>query len=247
MIVFSKVSKKFKDGTLALNDVSFTIDKGEFVFLVGPSGAGKTTISRLLIREIAPTSGRIFVDNKEITNLKEKNFPQLRREIGVAFQDFKLFPNRTVAENISLPLEIAGFSSKEIKERIRKVLLLVGLLGKENFFPSQLSGGEIQRVTIARAIVSGPKILFADEPTGNLDLETAWGIIILLKKINEAGTTVIVATHNFNIIEALNYRIIELKEGKIVSQKLKEKKGKDEEKKEKKRLKKTKEKEKNNG
>lgn len=215
MIIFNKVSKKFSDGTLVLDSVSLTINKGEFVFLTGPSGAGKTTISRLLLREIAPTKGRIFVDNQEITKIKKKKIPSLRLKIGTAFQDFKLFLNRTVFENISLPLEIARQKDRDIKEKVSKILSLVDLEGKGEFFPAQLSGGELQRVVIARALVGGPKILFADEPTGNLDLDTAWGIIDLLKRINEKGMTVIVSTHNIGIVDSFKKRVIHLEKGRI--------------------------------
>ena len=232
MIIFNKVSKKFSDGTLVLDDVSISIDKGEFVFITGASGAGKTTISRLLLREITPTKGRIFVDNEEITKIKKSKIPLLRRKIGTAFQDFKLFLKRTVFENISLPLEIAKRKDKDIKEKVSKILSLVGLDGKEEFFPVQLSGGELQRVVIARALVGGPKILFADEPTGNLDLDTSWEIIDLLKRINEKGMTVIVATHNIGIVGSFDKRVIHLEKGKIKkkgdSAKQDEKKEKDE-------------------
>jgi len=215
MIIFNKVSKKFSDGTIILDDVSLSIDKGEFVFLTGPSGAGKTTISRLLLKEIAPTKGRIFIDNEEITKIKKNKIPFLRRKIGTAFQDFKLFLNRTVFENISLPLEITRQKDTDIKDKVSKILSLVGLDGKEDFFPVQLSGGEVQRVVIARALIGSPKILFADEPTGNLDFDTAWGIIDLLKRINEKGMTVIVSTHNIGIVKSFNKRIIHLEKGRI--------------------------------
>jgi cell division transport system ATP-binding protein len=215
MIVFHKISKKFKDGTLVLNEISFSIDKGEFVFLVGPSGAGKTTISRLLLREILPSRGRIFVDNEEITKLKKGDIPRLRRKIGTAFQDFKLLLDRTVFENIALSLEIIQRKDVNIKERVARILSLVGLQGKEDFFPLQLSGGELQRVVIGRALAHSPKILFADEPTGNLDQETAWQIIDLLKRINDEGTTVLVATHNADIVNTLSQRVIRLEKGEI--------------------------------
>ena len=226
MIIFNKVTKKFKDGTVILDDISFTIDKGEFVFLIGPSGAGKTTISRLLLREISPTKGRIFVDNEEIVKIKEKKIPQLRRKIGTAFQDYKLFWDRTIFENISLPLEIAHKRKEDNKEKVNKILSLVSLEGKEEFFPLQLSGGELQRVVIARALVAGPKILFADEPTGNLDQDTAWEIIDLLKRINEKGTTVVVSTHNVGIVDSFPKRVIRLEKGKIKKEEEKGKKSK---------------------
>ncbi|HUV47002.1 MAG TPA: cell division ATP-binding protein FtsE [Candidatus Bathyarchaeia archaeon] len=219
MIIFNKVSKKFNDGTLVLDDVSFTINKGEFVFLVGHCGAGKTTVSRILLKEILPTRGRVFVDGEEITKLKKKNVPQLRRKIGTAFQDFKLLPDRTVKENISLALEIIRQKKEDISQKVDQLLSLVGLQGKEDFFPQQLSGGEVQRVVIARALAHNPKILFADEPTGNLDIDTAWQIIDLLKRINEKGMTVVVATHNVSIVDDLGQRVIRLEKGKVTSDK----------------------------
>lgn len=223
MIIFNKVTKKFKDGTVVLDEISFSVEKGEFVFLIGPSGAGKTTISRLLLREILPSRGRIFVDNEEINKLNKKRIPYFRRKIGTAFQDFKLLMDRTVFENVSLSLEVSHHKSLAIKDKVQKILSLVGLHGKEDAFPKQLSGGELQRVVIARALGHEPKILFADEPTGNLDNETAWQIIELLKRINQEGTTVMVATHNVEIVNSLQERVIRLEKGKI---KKDEKKGK---------------------
>lgn len=237
MIIFNRVTKKFRDGTIILDDVSFSIDKGEFVFLIGSSGAGKTTVSRLLLREINPNKGRIFIDNEEISKIKKNKIPQLRKKIGTAFQDFKLFWDRTIFENISLPLEIANKKEGEKKEKVSKILSLVGLEGKESFFPLQLSGGELQRVVIARALVGGPKILFADEPTGNLDQETGWGVIDLLRRINEKGTTVIVATHNVGIVDSFGKRVIHLEKGKIKKKKGEKEEKKKEEKKEKPALK----------
>ena len=226
------MAKKFKDGTIVLNDVSFSIDKGEFVFLVGASGAGKTTISRLLLREIRPSKGRIFIDQEEITKLKKKYIPRLRRKIGTAFQDYKLLSNRTVAENIALALEISQRKDVDIEERVSKLLGLVSLEDKEDFFPVQLSGGELQRVVIARALAHSPKILFADEPTGNLDQDTAWQIIDILKRINREGTTVLVATHNAGIVDTLSQRVIRLEKGEVKKDK-KEGKYREEEKKKK--------------
>lgn len=221
MIKFDKVSKKFKDGTVALDQVSFSIDDGEFVFLIGPSGAGKTTVLKLILAESFPTKGKVVVDGKDVTKLNKKEIPLLRRKIGVVFQDFKLLYDRTVFENISISLEILGKEKEEIAKEVKKALSLVGLKGKEEFFPVQLSGGEFQRVGLARAIVANPKVLFADEPTGNLDLDTSWQIINLLKQINKKGTTVIMATHNVEIVDSLNQRVIRLEKGKIVSDKKK--------------------------
>lgn len=215
MIIFNKVSKRFKDGTVVLDEVSFSVDKGEFIFLVGPSGAGKTTISRLLLGQSRPSRGKIFIDNQDLSQLKKKDIPKLRRKIGTAFQDFKILTDRTVKENIALALEIIHRKKSEIDQRVQQLLDLVGLAGKHDFFPGQLSGGELQRVVIARALAHQPLVLFADEPTGNLDLDTSWQIIEVLKRINDAGTTVIIATHNNNIVETLNQRVLEIKEGKV--------------------------------
>ena len=223
MIEFKNVVKQFKDGTVALDKLNFVIESGEFVFIVGPSGSGKTTIFRLLIREFLPTSGSIFLEKEEVNTLHRKKIPALRRRIGSAFQDYKLLWDRTVFENISLPLEILGRSSRETENEVLEILELVGLKEKGDLFPLQLSGGEIQRTVIARALIAKPSILFADEPTGNLDPATAWQIVKLLKQINEKGKTVIMATHNFDIVDSLKGRVISLEKGKIISD---EKKGK---------------------
>lgn len=237
MIIFNKVSKRFKDGTVVLDEVSFSVGKGEFVFLVGPSGAGKTTISRLLLGQFHPSRGKIFVDNQDLSQLKKKDIPKLRRKIGTAFQDFKILSDRTVGENIGLALEIIHRKQSEIDQRVEQLLDLVGLVGKQGFFPAQLSGGELQRVVIARALAHRPLVLFADEPTGNLDLDTSWQIIEVLKRINDAGTTVIVATHNNNIVETLDQRVLEIKDGRVTD--LKKSKHKDPKKKFKKKSKTT--------
>lgn len=221
MIKFENVSKKYSQGTTALNNVSFSIDKGEFVFLVGPSGAGKTTILRLLLAEILPTKGKISVDGENVVKMPKSKIPFLRRKIGAAFQDFKLLFDRTVLENVSLALEILGKKEEEIKKEVQKTLSLVGLEDKADLFPVQLSGGEFQRTVIARAVVAKPKILFADEPTGNLDQDIGWQIVNLLKQINKMGTTVIMATHNREVVDSLAQRVIGLKKGKITSDKKK--------------------------
>jgi len=221
MIEFKKVTKQFGDGTIALDKISFVIEPGEFVFLVGPSGAGKTTILRLLLRELLPTAGSIFLEKKEINTLKARKIPELRRKIGAVFQDYKILWDRTVFENVSLPLEILGKKFSEIEHEVKKILRAVGLEKKSDLFPLQLSGGELQRTVIARALASQPSVLFADEPTGNLDPGTAWQIVKLLKKINETGKTVIMATHNFDIVDSLNERVITLESGKIKSDKKK--------------------------
>jgi len=216
MIKFSKVTKKFGNKTVALEKASFEIKPGEFVFMVGPSGSGKTTILRLLTREILPSSGSIFLDKQEVNTLHHRKIPLLRRKISVVFQDYKLLNDRTISENISLPLEIISKKEAEIKKAVDEILKMVGLDQKGDLFPSQLSGGELQRTVIGRALASKPAVLFADEPTGNLDPGTAWQIIKLLKVINKKGRTVIMATHNFDIVNSLNARVIGLEKGKIV-------------------------------
>lgn len=218
MILLDRVTKKYsKDGEPALNRMSVFIQPKEFVILVGTSGAGKSTLLKLLTREEKPTSGKIVVGGIDYDTLKDSQIPMLRRKIGVVFQDFKLLPNRTVFENVAFALEIAGMTNKEIKNTVPKVLDLVGLTGKEKKFPNQLSGGEQQRVAIARAVVRQPKILIADEPTGNLDPKYSWDIIRLLEKINKYGTTVLLTTHNVEIVNKLKRRVITLDHGKVVS------------------------------
>jgi len=214
---FDNVTHQFGNGKVALQDVTFQIAPSDFLFLVGPSGAGKTTILRLLLREFSPTKGKIFLKDKELSDIKKSKIPNLRRRIGAAFQDFKLLEDRTVFENISLGLHIWGKREKEIKEAVGRILDLVSLEREADLFPAQLSGGEVQRAVIARALISGPEILFADEPTGNLDPETAWQIVSLLKEINKNGTTVMVATHNADIVNSLKDRVIRLEKGRMVS------------------------------
>lgn len=215
MIIFDKVTKHY--GThKALDNVSFTIKPQEFVVLVGPSGAGKSTLVKLLICEERPTFGRITIDGKDIHLLKERYIPYYRRQIGVVFQDFKLLPNKTVAENIAFALEVSGKPDQQIGKEVKRILELVGLEDKADSFPKELSGGEAQRVAIARALVFNPKFLIADEPTGNLDPDNAWGIAKLLLKINSLGTTVLLATHNRDIVDAINKRVISLDKGQVV-------------------------------
>lgn len=216
MIEFDSVSKIFGNGTKALTDVNFSLEEGEFVIIQGKSGAGKTTIARLIIKEFPFEKGVIKVDGDDISKISPNNTPLLRRKIGVAFQDFKILTNRTVRENISLALDILGLDQEIINKRIKELLNLTGLEGKDDMFPSQLSGGEVQRVIIARALAPQPKVIFADEPTGNLDEETAMQIINLLKDINEQGTAVILATHDKSVLSKLKFRSIQLEDGKII-------------------------------
>jgi cell division transport system ATP-binding protein len=216
MIEFRNVTKTYEDKTAALKNVSLTIKKGEFVFLVGPSGSGKSTMIKLLIREIPVSSGAVFVAGRNICNLKQSRIPQLRRNIGSVFQDFKLLPNKTVFENVAFTLEVIGKPAYIIKLQVPQVLKLVGLEHKLQSYPHQLSAGEQQRVSIARAFVNRPPILLADEPTGNLDPVTSDGIMKLLSRINLIGTTVAMATHDKNIVNSMRRRVIELEEGEII-------------------------------
>ena len=218
MILLDRVTKNYgKSNKPALNRASIHVGAGEFVIIVGTSGAGKSTLLKLLTREEKPSSGKIVVGGIDYDNLKDKHIPLLRRKIGVVYQDFKLLPNRTVFENVAFALEIAGMTNREIKATVPKVIELVGLKGKEKHFPHQLSGGERQRVAIARAVVRQPKILIADEPTGNLDPKHSWDIVRLLEKINKYGTTVILTTHNVEIVNKLKRRVITIDHGKITS------------------------------
>ena len=223
MIKFEKVTKKFVDGTVALKNLNFSVEKGEFVFLTGPSGSGKTTILRLLTRDLLPTQGKIYFKNEDIGGLKKSKVHTLRRHIGAVYQDFKLLADRTVFENVALSLQILGKKEKEIDYKVTSVLDLVGLSGKEKLFPRQLAGGEMQRAALARTLVMDPELVFADEPTGNLDPQTSWQIMDLLKKVNKEGITLVMATHNFDIVDSLGERVIHLEKGAIVTD---EKKGK---------------------
>lgn len=216
MIHFDCVSKKF-GSTLALDDVSLEIKQGEFVFIVGPSGAGKSSLLRMLTREILPTSGKVMVGHVDITKIKNSDVPNFRRKVGVVFQDFKLLDDRTVFENVALTLEVQNKSDEEIKKQVEHTLKLVEIWDKRNLFPRQLSGGEAQRTAIARAIVAKPDIVLADEPTGDLDPKTAWGVIQLLNEINSWGTTILMATHNQEIVNTLKRRVVKLKAGKVTS------------------------------
>jgi len=195
MIEFRNVTKYYDNGVLALEDVSFRIEKGEFAFIVGPTGMGKSTLLKLIYREELPTKGEVIVGGVNIARLKPHQVALLRRRLGVVFQDFKLLPNKTVYENVAFALEVMGYSNREIRTRVGKVLDIVGLLHKSNCYPNELSGGEQQRTSIARALVNNPAILIADEPTGNLDMTTSWEIMEFFRRINARGTTIVMATH----------------------------------------------------
>ncbi|GIU85300.1 MAG: cell division ATP-binding protein FtsE [Acidimicrobiales bacterium] len=216
MISFENVTKTYKNRVVALRDATLDIEKGEFVFLVGPSGSGKSTFLRLITREEVPERGRVIVAGREIGSLPRRKVPQLRRNIGCIFQDFKLLPNKTVFENVAFALEATGRPSHVIRSQVPTVLELVGLRDKADRFPNELSGGEQQRVSIARAFVNRPLILLADEPTGNLDPETSKGIMRLLDRINQTGTTVVMATHDAEIVNSMRRRVVELDRGSIV-------------------------------
>jgi cell division transport system ATP-binding protein len=218
MILLDRVTKSYKGSSApALDRINLHIEPKEFVIVVGQSGAGKTTLLRLLTREERQTSGKIIVGGIDYDKLKDREIPLLRRKIGVVFQDFRLLPNRTVFENVSFALEIVGMGKKEIQRTVPRVLDIVNLKGREKSMPQELSGGERQRVAIARAIVRQPKILIADEPTGNLDPKHAWDVIKVLEKINRYGTTVLLTTHNQEIVNRLKRRVVTLKDGKIAS------------------------------
>ena len=216
LITFAKVNKNFGN-IQTLEDISFEIYEGEFVFIVGASGAGKTTILKLLLGEYKPSNGEIVVDGKKLSTLSRREIPGYRQKIGIVFQDFKLLNERTVRENIEIPLAVKNVPEPEWQIRVDKILELVGLSQRAELFPSQLSGGEVQRVAIARALVTNPKFIFADEPTGNLDWETADQIMELLARINKEGKTVIVTSHHKSLIEKLKKRVVEMKNGKIVT------------------------------
>ncbi|MFT5180041.1 MAG: cell division transport system ATP-binding protein [Candidatus Paceibacteria bacterium] len=216
MIYFDGVSKTYNDGTKALDGIDLKIEPHEFISIVGPSGAGKTTLLKLLLAEECPSEGCIFFESEDIHKLKRDRISQLRRQIGTIFQDFRLIPNKTIYENVSFAMEVAGRTDEEIASDVPHVLELVNLDKKAMNFPRELSGGEQQRVAIARAIVNQPDVLVADEPTGNLDPASAYEIVQILKKINDLGTTVILTTHNTGVIEELNRRVVTIENGRVV-------------------------------
>ena len=216
IIAMDHISKQYSTGVEALSDVSIRIHKGEFGFVVGKSGSGKSTFIKLLLKELNPTEGRIFVGGRQVTNLKRKQVSLYRRKIGVVFQDFRLLKNKTVFENVAFAQEIIGMTKRDIARNVPIMLEMVGLKGKEKMYPHELSGGEQQRVAIARALINQPTILLADEPTGNLDPKTAWDIMMLLEEVNKMGTTVVVVTHNNDVVDVMQKRVINLEDGVLV-------------------------------
>ena len=216
MITLQHVTKVYRNSVTALDDVCVDIDKGEFVFIVGASGSGKSTLVRLLLKELEPTSGRIIVGGRDLNRLKRSKVPLLRRNVGCVFQDFKLLSDKTVFENVAFALEVIGKPKHVVDARVPEILELVGLGGKLNNYPNELSGGEQQRVSIARAVVNRPLVLLADEPTGNLDPQTSVDIMRLLDKVNRIGTTIVMATHDQAIVDAMRRRVVELDDGRVI-------------------------------
>jgi cell division transport system ATP-binding protein len=216
MIEFREVCKSYESGDVGLDGASFEIERGEWVFIVGSTGSGKSTIMRLLIKELEPTAGAIVVAGRNLADIDRKKVPSYRRNLGVVFQDFKLLPNRTVYDNVAYALQVTGAGRKQIRQTVPDILRLTGLSTKLHNFPDQLSGGEQQRVSIARAFINHPAVLLADEPTGNLDPETSIGIMQLLYRINRAGTTVLVATHDSTMVDKMRRRVIEVRKGRVI-------------------------------
>ena len=221
MIKFDNVTKNYSGGIVALDNINIHIEKGEFVFIVGQSGAGKSTFVKMLLKEEPPTKGEIIIDDMKINDLHRRRVPYLRRKMGVVFQDFRLLPKKTVYENVAYSMEIIGAKPKEVRKRVPLILSMVGLSNRANVYPDQLSGGEQQRVSMARAMINNPTLLIADEPTGNLDPETSWEIMRLLKQFNRNGTTIVMATHDQNIVDAMKMRVIQLENGKIIRDQVK--------------------------
>ncbi len=217
MIIVENVSKTYSSGSPALNSIDLRVEKGEFVFVVGNSGSGKSTLIKLLMKELDPTSGKIYVNKKFLNKITRRRLPMLRRDIGVVFQDFRLLPDRNVYENIAFAQKVIEAPARQIRGQVLAMLSMVGLLDKYKSFPNELSGGEQQRVAIARALVNNPKILLCDEPTGNLDPENSWEIMKILDEANKRGTTVLVVTHNMEIVQAMKKRTITMSDGKIIS------------------------------
>ena len=216
MLIMSDVSKVYPCGSVALQDVNVHIEPGEFVFVVGPSGAGKSTFIKMLFREVLPTTGSIFVNGMDILSLSPKEIPFMRRQLGIIFQDYRLLPDRTVYENVAFAMQVIEAPHRKIKRQVMNMLDLVGLRHRANAYPNELSGGEQQRIAIARAIVNDPVFVIADEPTGNLDPETSWDIMEIFKEINETGTTIVMATHDKEVVDAMGKRVIAIEHGRIV-------------------------------
>ena len=216
MLIMSDVSKVYPGGSVALQDVNVHIEPGEFVFVVGPSGAGKSTFIKMLFREVLPTTGSIFVNGMDILSLSPKEIPFMRRQLGIIFQDYRLLPDRTVYENVAFAMQVIEAPHRKIKRQVMNVLDLVGLRHRANAYPNELSGGEQQRIAIARAIVNDPVFVIADEPTGNLDPETSWDIMEIFKEINATGTTIVMATHDKEVVDAMGKRVIAIEKGRIV-------------------------------
>ncbi len=216
MITLNGVTKQYPGGSLALDNIDLHIEKGEFVFVVGQSGAGKSTFVKLILKEENPSKGKVVIDGTDLGQLHRRRVPYLRRKMGVVFQDFRLLPKKTVYENVAYSMEIIGARPKEVRKRVPLILSMVGLSQCTKKYPEQLSGGEQQRVSIARAMINNPPLLIADEPTGNLDPETSWEIMRLLKQFNGNGTTVIMATHDQNIVDAMKMRVVQLENGRII-------------------------------
>lgn len=216
MIEFKNVNKTYDTGTVAVNNANFIIEKGDFAFLVGSSGSGKSTLIKLILKEEEPTAGNIIINGKDTTFIKQNKIPYLRRSMGVVFQDFRLLPDKTVYENVAFAMHVVRATPKHIRRQVPMVLSLVGLSAKAKMYPEELSGGEQQRVALARALVNNPSMIIADEPTGNLDPDTAWDIMTLLNDINMRGTTVVVATHAKEIVDKMKKRVIEIHKGEII-------------------------------
>ena len=227
MIKLEHVSKSYSAGIPALNDVSLNIEEGEFVFVVGDSGSGKSTLIKLLLKELEPTEGTITINGRKLNKIRRRQIPKFRRNIGVVFQDFRLLKDRNIYDNVAFAQKVIGESNRSIKKNVPKLLSMVGLAAKYRSYPRQLSGGEQQRVAIARALINKPKILLADEPTGNLDANNAWEIMKLMGEINEQGTTVVVVTHNLEIVKAMNKRVITMQKGVVVDDTASDHYGKD--------------------
>ena len=227
MIKLEHVSKSYSAGIPALNDVSLNIEEGEFVFVVGDSGSGKSTLIKLLLKELEPTEGTITINGRKLNKIRRRQIPKFRRNSGVVFQDFRLLKDRNIYDNVAFAQKVIGESNRSIKKNVPKLLSMVGLAAKYRSYPRQLSGGEQQRVAIARALINKPKILLADEPTGNLDANNAWEIMKLMEEINEQGTTVVVVTHNLEIVKAMNKRVITMQKGVVVDDTASDHYGKD--------------------